>query len=69
MPNYYVHTRKDAQGDYEVHQERCSHMPLPQNRKPLGIYASCRDAVQAAKRLGYSPANGCFYCSRECHTS
>lgn len=67
--NYYVHTSKDAQGDYEVHCEGCSHMPLPLNRKLLGAFGSCAVAVKKAGSLGYNPANGCYWCCRGCHTS
>lgn len=67
--NYYVHTLKDAQGDYEVHKDGCSHMPIILNRRLLGDFFTCAAAVQAAKSLGYVSANGCYWCSRECHTS
>lgn len=66
---YYVHTLKDAQGDYEVHKEGCQYMPLPSNRLYLGNFIGCHSAVLKARSLGYVPANGCFWCSRECHTS
>ncbi|PYZ59678.1 hypothetical protein DNK63_11365 [Providencia rettgeri] len=67
--NYYVHTSKDAQGDYEVHREGCNHMPTILNRKLLGDFYTCAAAVQMARSLGYVPANGCYWCSKECHTS
>lgn len=66
---YYVHTQKDAQGDYEVHTENCSHLPLPQNRELLGAYPDCHSAVIRASMRGYSPVNGCYWCCRACHTS
>lgn len=66
---YYVHTQTDAQGDYEVHTERCTHLPSLLYRRELGDFASCEPAVREAKRLGYAPANGCYWCSRACHTS
>ncbi|KGP41741.1 hypothetical protein LR61_21445 [Morganella morganii] len=67
--NYYVHTLKDAQGDYEVHRDGCAHMPSAPNRKSLGSFFTCTAAVQSAKNLGYTPTNGCYWCCRECHTS
>ncbi len=69
MANYYVHTLKDAQGDYEVHTENCTKLPSISNREYLGSFTNCRDAVTKARTRGYTPANGCYHCSRECHTS
>ncbi|CDM89686.1 hypothetical protein [Xenorhabdus bovienii] len=65
---YYVHTKTDKQGDHEVHSEGCNHMPLDENRVHLGDFTSCQSAVKEAKRRGYS-ADGCYWCSSECHTS
>jgi hypothetical protein len=75
LPNYIVN--KNAQfdtGDHEVHltpESSCSspRYPNPENRVPLGAHDSCHGAVAAAKRLGYSKANGCYYCSPACHTT
>lgn len=67
--DYYVHTLKDAQGDYEVHRDGCQYMPLPSNRLYLGNFLGCNSAVLAARNQGYTPANGCYWCSRACHTS
>lgn len=63
MPRYYVH----SVGDHEVHEEGCSYLPLPANREYLGTFASCHGAVAEAKRT-YRSANGCYWCSRACHT-
>lgn len=43
-------------------------MPEPQNREYLGDFPSCHGAVIEAKKK-YPRANGCFHCSKECHTS
>lgn len=67
MPQYYVNKNSQANGDHEVHQAGCSHMPAPQNRLALGLHMNCSTAVQAARRV-YPKANGCFYCCRACHT-
>ena len=71
VPEYCVN--KNAQpgtGDHEVHdlssQKGC--LPDPENRLNLGTYASCRGAVEAAKR-SYDDVNGCYYCANECHTT
>ncbi|QXX84252.1 hypothetical protein J6836_07730 [Providencia sp. R33] len=37
--DYYVHIFKDAQGDYEVHQDGCQYMPLPSNKLYLGNFS------------------------------
>lgn len=69
MALYYVHTGTDNQGDHEVHRTGCSHMPNPENRESLGNHDNCRTAVAEARRRGYRRANGCWFCSRDCHTS
>ena len=69
MPNYYVNTQAQSNGDHEVHREDfCPHPASLYNRQSLGWYPSCHGAVQTARNLGYR-ANGCYWCSRECHTS
>lgn len=65
---YYVNDRPQANGDHEVHTTTCSFIPAPQNRTYLGDHGSCPPAVRAAKQI-YPTANGCYYCSRPCHTS
>ncbi len=50
MPKYYVRSIPQSNGDHEVHKEYCSHMPLPENRKYLGNFATCKAAVTEAKK-------------------
>ena len=74
MPSYIVNQNAQPNGDHEVHttpRSSCSspRYPAPQNQLPLGFHSNCAAAVQAARRLGYRTANGCWYCSRPCHTS
>lgn len=66
MPRYYVNTNAQENGDHEVHREGCSHPPAPENRRHLGNFPSCHPAVKEASKY-YPRANGCFYCSPECH--
>ena len=66
---YYVHTQTDQLGDHEVHTEQCTHLPPVLNRRELGNFLSCEGAVREAKRLGYTRANGCYWCCRLCDTS
>jgi len=68
MARYYVTKQAQSNGDHEVHKQGCSFMPGEDNRIYLGDVPTCRSAVTAAKRH-YSKVNGCYYCSRECHTS
>lgn len=71
MPSYCVNTKKQENGDNEVHNlnANCIRLPSAANQDPLGWHISCSSAVQEAKQRGYTWANGCFYCARECHTS
>lgn len=68
MALYYVNKNAQSNGDHEVHKRGCSWMPDPENRIYLGDFSSCKPAVREAKKH-YSKSNGCYYCSRECHTS
>ena len=67
MTKYYVNKNAQDNGDHEVHRTGCSYLPEPQNRQYLGQFSNCRDAVTEAKKT-YSQSNGCYYCSKECHT-
>lgn len=68
MKRYYVNKRAQANGDHEVHEEGCSWMPSVENRIFLGWFSSCGGAVKEARKY-FDQVNGCYYCSRECHTS
>ena len=68
MNRYYVNMNEQDNGDHEVHTSNCSYLPEPLNRKDLGLFSNCRDAVQEAKKY-YTQSNGCYYCSLACHTS
>ena len=68
MKKYYVNKKAQSNGDHEVHNQDCRYLPTPENRKYLGEFSSCREAVIEAKK-DYSQSNGCKTCSNECHTS
>ena len=68
MARYYVNKNAQDNGDHEVHTTGCSFMPEPENRNYLGDFSSCGPAVAAAKKQ-YAKADGCFFCSPDCHTS
>lgn len=67
MNNYYVNTNAQSNGDHEVHKDGCDHMPDASNRKYLGVFSNCFDAVKEAKKT-YLKADGCYYCCNACHT-
>lgn len=62
---YYVNDKAQKNGDHEVHTQNCPH--LPDTRTYLGDFASCKPAVEIAKKI-YPKSNGCYHCSKECHT-
>lgn len=66
MAKYYVNKNAQSNGDHEVHKDGCAHMPSSDNRKYLGDFISCVSAVAEAKKH-FSRADGCYYCSNECH--
>lgn len=67
MANYYVN--KDAQltGEHEVHTSSCSKLPSEVNKKYLGSFTDCKDAVKEAENY-YDNVDGCYHCSEKCHT-
>ncbi|HSU15903.1 hypothetical protein [Longimicrobium sp.] len=67
MAAYYVNKVAQANGDHEVHTSSCNWLPSDGNRLYLGYFSTCGEAVRAA-RLHYNQVNGCYYCSRPCHT-
>lgn len=65
---YYVNKDAQPNGDHEVHERDCRYLPSEANRLYLGSFDSCGPAVTEARRY-YRQVNGCFWCSRPCHTS
>ena len=68
MAKYYVNKNAQSNGDHEVHVSGCNYMPDEANRKYLGDFTNCHDAVREAKKT-YSKSDGCYYCCEPCHTS
>lgn len=68
MKKYYVNKKAQSNGDHEVHHQDCKYLPNSENRKYLGEFSNCKDAVKEAKKT-YTQSNGCKTCSNECHTS
>ncbi len=70
MSEYCINKNPGERYEHEVHNldANCGHLPNPSNRDPLGQHASCHGAVKAARDKRYSTADGCEYCSPDCHT-
>ena len=69
MGDYYnVNKVAQANGDHEVHTAACSYRPAVANRIELGYFYSCTGAVDEAKKY-FRESNGCYFCSRPCHTT
>lgn len=68
MARYYVNKNAQENGDHEVHSSACSFLPEAENRHYLGDFTSCGPAVTEAKK-SYKKSNGCYYCSKSCHTT
>ncbi len=67
MDSYYVNNNTQSNGDHEVHKTGCAWMPDVDNRTYLGKFPTCKSAVTKARKY-HTQVNGCFYCSRACHT-
>lgn len=67
MEKYYVNQQSQSNGDHEVHKDTCVFFPAIENKILLGEFHNCWEAVAAAKKH-YVQVNGCYACSRECHT-
>ncbi len=66
MDKYYVNDTAQPTGEHEVHVENCTHGPTA-SRTNLGYFSNCKDAVRKAKDH-YQNVDGCYWCSRPCHT-
>lgn len=65
MDHYYLNDQAQPTGEHEVHKEGCAY--FPNDRTYLGYFSSCRDAVTKARAV-YPNVDGCYSCSRECHS-
>lgn len=67
MPNFYLGKKISHEGTYEVHNGKCIFLPRANEESIfLGEFSHCSDAVYEARKY-YVNANGCFFCSHECH--
>jgi len=67
MAVYYVNRKAQSNRNHEIHKVGCIHMADEKNRILLGDFYTCFDAIRIAKRI-YKNSDGCFYCSKECHS-
>lgn len=67
MASYCVNKNAQDTGEHEVHTYNCEYLPDPVNRLHLGDFNTCQEAIIKAKEH-YDNVDGCYYCSRECHT-
>lgn len=71
VESYFVNRNKNARdGLHQVHKTSCDQVFVDEaNRVSLGECESAAEAVGKAKRMGFSPADGCALCSAEAHDS
>lgn len=67
MEHYFVNKHAQANGDHEVHTAKCLYLPEASNQIDLGYHSSCHSALEEARKY-YDQVDGCYYCSKECHT-
>ena len=63
ITRYFVNRDADVSGDREVHATGCRGLPGMKNRIYLGTFASCRAAVQEARKY-YSAVRACPSCAK-----
>ena len=67
MAIYYVNKNSQLTGEHEIHTSVCVYLPDSQNRIYLGPFDHCEEAVDEARKY-FSNVDGCYHCSRDCHT-
>lgn len=70
MPSFILNKNEQPNGDHEVHNTTtgCIKLPSLENQIPLGIHASCWEAIARAKQLfPLYRVDGCALCASECH--
>ena len=65
---YIVNINPQDKGEHEVHRLNiCKRLPVPKNRRFLGDFSTCAEALERAKEY-YQDVDGCFFCCPECHS-
>jgi len=65
MNIYYVDKNPTEKGDHMVHALGCLHMPEERDKRYLGSFPNCFDALREAEKY-YFKTNGCVFCMKEC---
>lgn len=68
MARYYMNENPQENGDHEVHKDGCDYMPSIFNRRFLGDFDNCHQALKVALEID-KDADGCYWCCRDCHNS
>jgi hypothetical protein len=68
MPTYYINTNPNQTGKYEVHTSDCTFLLSFLNRKYLGDFKSCSDAIKKAEET-FDTVKACRNCNAEYHTN
>lgn len=50
-----------------MRKEGSTKLPHASDRDYLGMFATCHGAVRKAREK-YAEVDGCYFCSRDCHT-
>ena len=66
MPFYYVNTNALPKNMHEVHKDGCLFLSDENNRKRIGFFHNCTEAVKEAEKY-LENVVGCKYCSYKCH--
>lgn len=61
---YCISKRAQKSGEREIHVLGCKYMPSQRNLRELGVFASQKAALEAAKVI-YPKSDGCYYCCPE----
>lgn len=69
MFTYYINKTKDSNGKNEVHKSTCYWLHIANSTQILGEFNNGIEAVNYAKTIGYSNADGCKNCAPEAHTA
>lgn len=65
MQHYFVNRDALRSGEHEVHTRNCD--LNPDNSMYLGHFATCEEAIAVASEI-YPKVDGCYTCSRLCHS-
>ena len=64
---FFVATRAQDNGDYQVHRSGCRFLPTERRRQYIGSFDNGFHALKEARQL-FVQSNGCASCSPEIHT-